>query len=134
MALIVETYFLEDIIRHCKEAFPVEACGILVGNVDGDARIVKRVYRTRNVLNSSSAYRMDPEEQYKVFEQAEKESMDVLGFYHSHPYWPAKVSSIDKELAFYPSFYYLIYSVSEDNFGLYVLKEGGFEEEALRIV
>jgi len=134
MALIIETSLLNEIVQHCKEVFPVEACGILVGNVEGAARAVKRVYRTQNILKSSSAYRMDPEEQYRVFEQAEKESMDVLGFYHSHPHWPARVSRVDREHAFYPDFDYMIYSVSEGNFRVYVLKGEEFEEEALRVV
>ncbi|MEM2896389.1 MAG: M67 family metallopeptidase [Candidatus Bathyarchaeia archaeon] len=134
MVLILKEVDYEKIVAHANQVFPIEACGILVGKKDGENKVVEKVYPTRNILNSSSRYQVDPEEQLRIFMKAEEEAREVLGFYHSHPYWSAYFSEIDRELALYEKLSYLVYSVPEKKLKAFVKKGKLIEEEAIRIV
>lgn len=96
MVLKIKREHLDEIILFAKKYYPTEACGILVGKIMGDEKIVHKVYHTRNILASPSAYQIDPQEQLRVFEEAEKQGFDVLGFYHSHPFWDSFWSDSDE--------------------------------------
>lgn len=134
MVLVLDGRELSELIDHCRGLSPVEACGILVGEVRARARLVRKIFKTRNVLGSSSAYQIDPEELLSVFLRAEKDSMEVLGFYHSHPFSPAKPSGVDRSSAYYPGYSYLIYSVPSNELRSYVWKGDRFLPEAVRVV
>jgi len=134
MALVLRKRDLKEISEHSRSSFPVEACGILVGRKEDDEKIVERVYRARNILASPSRYQIDPEELWKVFDETERESKEVIGFYHSHPQWSACVSEIDRSLAFYPNCSYVVYSNSNDEAKSYLWNGKEFEEERVKIV
>jgi len=134
MVIVLKNIDYKKIIEHANQVFPIEACGILVGKKDKENKIVEDVYPTRNILNSSSRYQVDPEEQLKIFMKAEKEAKEILGFYHSHPYWPAYFSEIDKKLALYEGFSYLVYSIPEKRLKAFVKKGFIVEEEPIQIV
>lgn len=133
MVLTVGKSNVEELIRHSKEVFPMEACGIMVGVLKGDNKMVQRIYKTRNILNSTSKYLVDSEEQYRIFLEAEKNSLEVCGFYHSHPYWPAQISETDKSQVSYPNLSYLIYSIPENDLKSWVLKNKKFELEKIEV-
>ena len=132
--LILSKKHLGEISEHSRASFPVEACGILVGRRGHREKIVERVCPAKNILASTSRYEIDPEELIKVFGEAEGESKEVLGFYHSHPHWPAYVSEIDRSSAFYPDYSYLIYSNLENEARSYVWDGGRFKPERIKIV
>jgi proteasome lid subunit RPN8/RPN11 len=134
MVLILKKDDYKKIVNHANKAFPIEACGILAGKKSNENKIVEDVYPTRNVLNSSSRYQVDPEEQLKIFMKVEEESKEILGFYHSHPYWPAYFSEIDKELALYENLSYLVYSVPEKKLKAFIKKGKLIEEELIKII
>jgi len=134
MALVLRKRDLKEISEHSRSSFPVEACGILVGRKEDDEKIVERVYRARNILASPSRYQIDPEELWKVFDETERESKEVIGFYHSHPHWSACVSEIDRSLAFYPNCSYVVYSNLNDEARSYLWNGKEFEEERVKIV
>jgi proteasome lid subunit RPN8/RPN11 len=133
MVLLLSRCDFEVIVRHSEETYPAEACGILMGNASGNKKTVKRVCRTRNILNSESRYQIDPAEQLKAFEESEKKDQQVLGFYHSHPNWPALFSEIDRAQAYYPGYSYLVYSVKDKDLKSYVPKNDGIREEKVKI-
>ena len=133
MVLLLRMSDFNVIVRHSEETYPAEACGILLGKASGRKKTVKSVRRTKNILNSESRYQIDPAEQLKAFEESEKDDQQVLGFYHSHPNWPARFSEIDRTQAYYPGYSYLIYSVKDRDLRSYVLKKDGVREEKVRI-
>jgi proteasome lid subunit RPN8/RPN11 len=134
MTLRIRKRFLEEIARHSKEAFPMEACGILAGrSLEGGVRVVEKVYRVRNIHQSSSSYLMDPEEQYRVFVEVEREGLEVIGFYHSHPYWSASASEIDLRQASYPGLSYAIYSIPEKALKSYIFQEEKLVPEPVEV-
>ncbi|WP_309493391.1 M67 family metallopeptidase [Candidatus Hecatella orcuttiae] len=134
MVLRIKKRFLEEIARHSQEVFPAEACGILVGRLlEGNVRVVEKVRRVKNIEPSPSTYLLDPEEQHRVFAEAEEEGLEVLGFYHSHPYWPARVSEVDRSRATYPGMSYAIYSLPEKLLRSFIFQEGEFTPEPVEV-
>jgi len=111
LTLNISDRHVERISLHSRESYPVEACGILIGTVTDDERTVIEVWPARNELSSESSYEIHPETLFRAFTYAEQNKLEVVGFYHSHPFWSAEASEIDRARANYPGFSYLIYSV-----------------------
>lgn len=98
----------QSIIDHARACRPEEACGILAGGGGSD---VQRVFLMENAEHSDSFYMMDSREQFRVFDAIEKEGLELLAIFHSHPHSPPYPSAQDMELAFYPEALYLIVSL-----------------------
>ncbi len=84
---------------------PQEACGL----VGGLQRRALQVYPVINALHSPVRYRMQPEEQVRIFLALEKHGWDLLAIYHSHPAGPGQPSPTDLAEAAYPEAVYLIW-------------------------
>ncbi len=78
--LRIEKNYADEMIAHALAEYPNECCGILAGK---DGRILK-LYRITNVEKSPYRYLMDPLEQLKADQDAEKNGWEFLAFYHSH--------------------------------------------------
>lgn len=102
---------LETVFDHTRACKPEEACGILAGDRDGN---VKRVFLMENTEHSSSFYVMDSREQFQVFDEMERDGLELVAIFHSHPHSPAFPSAQDMELAFYPDAVYLIISLMNE--------------------
>lgn len=109
MVVYLKQQHVEEMITHAREEVPLEACGILAGKKN---RIVE-VYRARNADCSAVTYRLDPEEQYRIFVDIEKKGLDISGIYHSHPSSPPIPSGIDLQKAYYPQATYFIVSLAD---------------------
>jgi len=136
MALKIRKIHLNEIFECARKNYPLEACGILIGRTSGNERIVEKVYHARNALSStSSTYQIDPVDELKAFEEAEKEGLEVIGFYHSHPFWDAFWSYIDEEKGkFWVGYLQLIVSLKTGNVKAYVKKERGVKEEEIILI
>jgi proteasome lid subunit RPN8/RPN11 len=111
LTLLIAAKHVERISSHSKESHPIEACGVLIGTIGDDVRTVTEVWPAKNRLSSESSYEIDPETLFLAFSYAEKNNLEVIGFYHSHPFWSADASEIDRARANYPGLSYVIYSV-----------------------
>jgi proteasome lid subunit RPN8/RPN11 len=98
-------------IEHAKKERPLECCGIL----GGKEKTVEKVFELKNSEESSVQYSMSPRDQLKVFEEMEKESMEMVAIYHSHPHTIPFPSETDVKLAFYPDVSSIIISLKEEN-------------------
>ena len=78
-------------------------------------RKVTDVWPAKNRLSSESSYEIDPESLFSAFTYADENGVEVIGFYHSHPFWSAEASAIDRAKANYPSVSYLIYSIPDED-------------------
>jgi proteasome lid subunit RPN8/RPN11 len=101
----------QRMIEHAKKERPLECCGIL----GGKERTVEKVFELKNSEESSVQYSMSPRDQLKVFEEMEKESMEMVAIYHSHPHTIPFPSETDVKLAFYPDVSSIIISLKEEN-------------------
>jgi proteasome lid subunit RPN8/RPN11 len=111
LTLEISAEHAERISSHSKESHPVEACGVLIGKIAGDVRTVAEVWPAKNRLSSESSYEIDPETLFRAFSYAEQSNLEIVGFYHSHPFSSADASEIDKARANYPGLSYVIYSI-----------------------
>jgi len=106
---------LDALRRHGEETYPHECCGVLLGQVDGDARAVTSLARCGNTRNDSpqNRYNIDPAELIRIQREGRKRGEDIVGFYHSHPDHPARWSSTDLAEAHWFGCSYVITSVEK---------------------
>ena len=130
---------LKQIYAHAAETYPNECFGFLVGAFDDGGR-VHGVVRGANLhTDRTDRFEMDPAEFVRVEKEADDGGLSVIGFYHSHPNWPAIPSQTDITWAWEGS-YYLIVSVHEGrpfNTGVWALAPGApkrFKAEPLEIL
>jgi hypothetical protein len=83
--LIISRELLEQVIAHCRSAYPIEACGLLAGT---DNR-AEKMYAMTNVEPSNVSYMMDPGEQFKAMKEMRKNGTKMVAIFHSHPHSPA---------------------------------------------
>lgn len=99
-----------DIIAHCQQAYPKEACGLLAANADGR---IGQIYRMTNIEDSAISYAMDPNEQLRVMKQMRQQGQAMVGIYHSHIASEAYPSPVDVHLAVYPEVSYVLVSLQD---------------------
>jgi proteasome lid subunit RPN8/RPN11 len=114
MLKIPDTH-LTAIRSHGEETYPHECCGVLLGSMDGDARIVTSTARCGNTRNDSphNRYNIDPKELVRIQREGRERGEDIVGFYHSHPDHPAQWSQTDLAEAHWIGCSYVITSVEK---------------------
>jgi proteasome lid subunit RPN8/RPN11 len=106
----IPNFIFQGMVEHAKREWPLECCGIL----GGKENTVQKAYELQNVEKSSIRYLMSPQEQWEVFENIEKESMEMIAIYHSHPHTIPFPSETDVKMAFYPEVSSVIISLKEE--------------------
>jgi proteasome lid subunit RPN8/RPN11 len=101
----------QEMLDHARKERPLECCGIL----SGKEKTVQKIFELKNIEESSVKYSMSPRDQLKVFEEMEKESMEMIAVYHSHPHTIPFPSETDVKLAFYPDISSIIISLKEED-------------------
>ncbi len=115
MAVRLSREQLEGILRHGEETYPHECCGILLGGMEGDTRVVAEAVKMRNANTTSpwNRFDFDPKEHLEVQKRARQEGCEIVGFYHSHPNHPARPSRFDLDHAPWPGYSYMIVSIAK---------------------
>lgn len=85
------------ILEELESNYPFEACGVIVGIHEKDVVSVKRTVPVNNSRRTQRSFELDPMEFYRVWDDAEKDSMDVVGVYHTHPDGLARPSYWDRK-------------------------------------
>jgi proteasome lid subunit RPN8/RPN11 len=104
--LLIPRQILDEMLAHCREGHPNEACGILAGR----GNEVLKIYKIHNLESSPVSYLMDSMEQFRGMKDMRENSLDMLGIFHSHPSSAAYPSPKDVSLAFYEDAAYVIVS------------------------
>src|SRR5208282_2319975 len=97
-------HIFDDMLSHCREGYPNEACGILAGS----GHEVSRLFRMQNVESSPVSYLMDSKKQFEVMKTLREDSLAIVALFHSHPASAAFPSAKDVALAFYEDSAYVI--------------------------
>jgi proteasome lid subunit RPN8/RPN11 len=100
---------LQKMVEHAKRESPLECCGIL----SGKEKTVQKAFELKNTEESPVQYSMSPRDQMKVFGEMERDSMEMIAIYHSHPHTIPFPSETDVKLAFYPDISSIIISLKE---------------------
>lgn len=136
---------MDEIKYLARKSYPYECGGFLAGKF-GSCKEVTEIYPLENQNKSTPEVRfeIDAKEFQIVEDEATKNGLGLLVFYHSHPDHPAQPSAFDTERAaglapFWPELSYLIVSITraEDfEFGSWVfnMSSGNFEKEEFVIV
>lgn len=76
---------------------PYEACGVLMGSVEGSTAMVEKALPITNVNRTRTSFELDPEEFYNAWNEADKNGKEIIGVYHTHPVSSAVPSLWDRE-------------------------------------
>ena len=108
MNLNLPANILEQVIRHARDAYPNEACGLLVGRES-----VNRYIATKNISSDPHQFEIEPSELIATLRSLRETGENLLAIFHSHPHGPAEPSRTDIERAYYPDAAHLIVSLAE---------------------
>ncbi len=98
----------------CEEAYPNEACGLLVGRWKGEVARVSEVHASGNVAeNPRRAFEVDPQLLLALHKCLRQSKDTLLGIYHSHPDSAALPSAHDLDRAWQPEMIWLITTVRD---------------------
>lgn len=103
----------DGIRQHGEETYPHECCGVLLGHVEGSAKIVVEAVPAKNTRTDAAhnRYEIAPQELIRIQQQARHRGLEIVGFYHSHPDHPAEWSKTDLKEAHWIGCSYVITSV-----------------------
>jgi proteasome lid subunit RPN8/RPN11 len=101
--------------KHGEETYPHECCGVLLGKALDSMNEVEAAVPAGNTRTDSAhnRYHIAPQELVNIQRQARERSLDIVGFYHSHPDHPARWSPTDFEEAHWLGCSYVITSVEK---------------------
>ena len=85
----------DEMILHCIEGRPNEACGML-GAKDGE---IVKVFKMVNASASPVRYALEPGEQLAVYNALDSNGWELGGVFHSHTHTEAYPSPTDVRLA-----------------------------------
>ncbi|MBI2118578.1 MAG: M67 family metallopeptidase [Elusimicrobia bacterium] len=127
----------------CEEGYPKEVCGLLFGTMlDQKTAKVTKLEPLENILDEKHSARLkelmaagvvtlpkerifkggsyefliDPKEHFSKIALAEKEGLEQVGLFHSHPDHPAKPSAIDASQPYLAGWSNLIVAVNQRQF------------------
>jgi proteasome lid subunit RPN8/RPN11 len=118
MTIVINHIQLQVIHQHAETIYPEECCGILLGKIDKFTKTVVEVIPTMNIwesaasidpLNSDAAttrtktsrYTIPPQDILQAQKRGRDLDLNIVGFFHSHPDYPATPSVCDRDLAWY---------------------------------
>ena len=92
-----------------RDAYPREACGLLLGRVCGEVAEIAAVRRAHNLSSRHDRFEVDPGDYLAAEYESHELGLDVVGVWHSHPDRAAVLSAHDRASAS-PAWCYLIAS------------------------
>ena len=123
----------QEMIEHAQREDPVECCGIL----GGKDRTVLKSFRIKNLESSPVQFLMDPREQLNAFEEMERNSMEMIAIYHSHPRTTPFPSKIDVQKAIDPKMPSIIISLIESDKPIaraFLIQKEGIHVEEIEVI
>ncbi|WP_309728065.1 M67 family metallopeptidase [Chamaesiphon sp. OTE_75_metabat_556] len=125
MTILITTTQLQVIHQHAETIYPEECCGILLGTIDKFTKTVVEVIPTMNIWEpaesidtpaasgelartKTSRYTIPPQDILQSQKRGRDLNLNIVGFFHSHPDYPATPSVCDRDLAWYVYSYPII--------------------------
>jgi proteasome lid subunit RPN8/RPN11 len=108
---------IDEIHRYGEAEYPNECCGAVLGRFENGQKITHEILPISNMRETEAKHHrflIRPEEFLFCEKTARKSSLEIIGFYHSHPDHPAKPSQYDLDHAF-PVYSYIIVAVAQGN-------------------
>jgi proteasome lid subunit RPN8/RPN11 len=119
--------------REAKKIHPVEACAILFGKLSQNQALIEKVKFVPNALHSTVRFEINPERVATAITEAEKDGLDFIGLFHSHPA-PAVPSPIDlKFMKLWGEALWLILSSIDGHLAAYQLIDESVKKVIIQI-
>jgi len=114
MSTIIDNSVLKDIRLRLESDYPNEGCGFLFGLDNHRVRHITQMIAVENQSTGDQRrqFLIDPHDYLQAERYAEKNGLQLLGIFHSHPDHPAIPSAHDLEFA-QPWFSYFIHSIQK---------------------
>lgn len=103
----------QKMLDHAVSELPNEACGLIAGRIEGNDKLIEKVYLLTNIDKSNEHFSLDPKEQLAAIKDMRAAGLSPLGNWHSHPESPSRPSDEDKRLAYDKNASYMILSLME---------------------
>jgi proteasome lid subunit RPN8/RPN11 len=134
-ALTIEQAILDAIVAHARRDHPDEACGVVAGPVGSDRPV--RHIPMDNAERSTTFYRFDSKEQFRVWREMDDRDEEPVVIYHSHTATEAYPSRTDISYASEPEAHYVLVSTREADsheFRSFRIVDGVVTEEDVDVV
>lgn len=119
--------------EEARRVHPIEACAMLFGKLTQKEAVVKKVVVAPNKLQSTLRFEINPETFAEALTEADKEGLEFIGLFHSHPA-PAKPSLIDlKYMKLWGDAIWLILSLIDGNLAAYQIRNAEIKEIAIKV-
>jgi proteasome lid subunit RPN8/RPN11 len=119
--------------QEAEKVHPVEACAMLFGRLSQNKAVVEKVEIAQNRLSSVTRFEVDPEKVATAVTGAEKEGLEFIGLFHSHPA-PAKPSSVDQKfMRLWGDALWLILSSTDGTLAAYQLIDGKVKQATIKV-
>ena len=102
---------LAEMVAAAYAAYPLEACGLLVGTGSD----VRRFVACTNESNSAKVYSIPGRELLRAERAAEDDGLEIIGVFHSHTHTEPYPSPTDVAQAVDPAWHYVIVSLKRDS-------------------
>lgn len=106
-ALTFPAAALAEMVAAAYAAYPLEACGLLVGS----GRAVHRFVPCTNESASAKVYSIPGRELLRAERAAEDDGLEIVGVFHSHTHTEPYPSPTDVRQAVDPAWHYVIVSL-----------------------
>jgi proteasome lid subunit RPN8/RPN11 len=86
-------------VDHAQSTFPDECCGVMVGSIEGEQKLVTEALALENAYKGKQEdrYEIRPEDLLAADKNARARGLDLIGIFHSHPDCDAYFSKTDLE-------------------------------------
>ena len=109
--VVLPAELLHDVLQHAREAYPEEACGLLLGPPDGPLFEVvrctnvqtRRKLAGQSELDARDGYWIDEQQLLRTQQRADREGLEIRIVYHSHCDAGAYFSHADRDGALGPT-------------------------------
>ena len=119
--------------EEARKSCPIEACALLFGKLSSGEAIVTKIVATTNILQSTIRFEADPQAVYAALEQADREGLQFIGLFHSHPA-PAAPSTVDHDyMRLWGDTVWLILSSIDGSIAAFQMVDGKIHKIAVRL-
>ena len=116
-----------QVVAHCLDGVPLEACGLIGGHANGQALMC---YPAVNDAASARVYTVNPRDHLKADRDAEARGLEIIGVFHSHTHTEAYPSPTDVAQAPDAGWHYVLVSLrAEPVIHSYRIVDGNISEE-----
>lgn len=109
---------------HACNSLPNESCAVLYGQCKGESIVIDNVFLAQNADSSPTSFSIAPPQLLEAYGLADKNDMDIVAIFHSHPKSAAVPSEKDRTFMETNPVVWIIYSGLDSAFRAFVLESG----------